>query len=396
MSQSAESHKLESTDTSSPGDPVPVNERLKELPSRLQERPAMVIPFLILVAVTLTVAWLFFQLVQPFLMSLIAAAMGALACYPMHRGLRARLGGREYLSATLVTLGLTVLVLVPLALGLTIGTSELAHGFEYLRDLAEKEGPRIRDWMANLDERFQVSPEELKARVEQLGRAVFSNAVRVSGSVIGGMIGAAVQFAIFLVAFFFFLVDGERIIDGWENTTPLELEHDRKIRSEFSVICRGAIWGTIFAAILQGIVMAAGLGVIEVFVRAGLWKWLFLLGGLTSVAAVIPFVGAAAVWLPVSIILFFQDHTVAAIVVALFGFLVVSSIDNVVKILFIKDAGNLHPLLVVVCVFGGLKFMGVLGVFLGPAIGAIVFSLLRVVRRELGRLTGTEDASAPQ
>lgn len=369
-------------------------EMIRSLPSRMAERPMMILPFVILLGVTLVVGWFFFLLVQPFILSLIAAAMAALTCYPMHLALTRRLGNRALISAALVTLLLVSLVCVPLIFVVVYGSSELGDGIGYVTKVVEDHRDDIDDWLTKIDQRLRIPPEELKERIGQIGKSAMALSFNWGTSMVGSVIVGVFHFTIGMVAFFFFLLDGEKILRAWELMTPLEVEHDRVIRQEFAQACRGAIWGTVIAAIAQGVAMTIGLGVINLFFHAGLGRWLFLLGGLTSVAAVIPFAGAGFVWLPTSIVLFAQEQHVAAVIVFLYGFLFVSSIDNVIKILVIKDMGNLHPLLVLICVFGGIQLMGVLGVFLGPAIGAVIFALLRVVRKEINRLTAPVE-SAP-
>ena len=63
--------------------------------------------------------------------------------------------------------------------------------------------------------------------------------------------------------------------------------------------------------------------------------------------------------------------------------MVVSQIDTVIRVWVLKDAAKLHPLLALVCVFGGILYFGILGVFLGPMIGALLVALLRILRKEM-------------
>lgn len=387
------------TDADSPTDsirsPLP-QDAIRVIPQRLAERPTLIIPFLILVAVTIAVAWIFLNLVHPFLLTLLASSTVALVAAPLQDWLRRKLGGRDYLAAAIITLGSALLIIIPVLTGVIFGFQELEKGITFVQSWVRDHSDDIRERLAQFDSRFQIAPEDLKARAEEIGKSMVSLAIRWGQDIFSRLVETTLHLAIGLFALFFFLADGKRIIQSWEDTTPLELSHDRVIRNEFATVCRGAIWGTVLAAIFQGIAMAVGLGIIELFTNAGLGKWLFLLGGLTTVAGLIPLAGASFVWLPTAAVLVLNDHYVAAGLVVAFGFIVVSSIDNIVKILVLKDSGNLHPLLVLICVFGGLQAIGVLGIFIGPAVGAIVFALLRVVRSELAKLTGHEASAEPQ
>ena len=355
------------------------------LASALPEQPQM-ISFVILCFVTLGVVVLFLMIVAPFILSLLAAAMATLVTYPAHLKLTERLGGRRYLSAAIFTIVIILLVILPVLVGATAGISQFQRGLAYLQEQVSEEGPRFRQIIQQIDDRLDISHDELKMRAKQFGESLLGPAVRWGQGVIGGVLDAIIQFGIIIIAYFFFLVDGQRIIRTWEETTPIDVAHDRVIRQEFANVCRAAIWGTVMAAIGQAIVMTIGLFLINLFTDAHLGGWLFLLGGLTAVAALVPFLGASLVWIPTTITLLVNDHFVAGIAVLVLGLVVVSSIDNLIRIMVLKGSAELHPLLVLICVFGGIQFAGVLGIFIGPAIGAIVFALLKVLRQEISEL----------
>lgn len=363
------------------------------LSSALPDQHPQMISFVILALVTLGLAVLFLMIVMPFILSLLAAAMAALVTYPAYLKLTARLGGWRYVSAALFTLLLVLLVILPVLIGATAGISQFQRGVAFLQQEVSDEAPRFREIIKKIDDRLDISHDELKMRAKQFGESLLGPAVKWGQGVIGSILDAVIQFGIILIAYFFFLVDGASIIRTWEETTPIDVAHDRVIRQEFANVCRAAIWGTVMAAIGQAIVMTVGLFFINLFTDAHLGGWLFLLGGLTAVAALVPFLGASLVWLPTAITLFFNDHFVAGAAVLFLGIVIVSSIDNLIRIMVLKGSAELHPLLVLICVFGGIQFAGVLGIFIGPAIGAIVFALLKVLRQEISALEG--GASSP-
>lgn len=363
------------------------------LSSALPEQHPQMISFVILALVTLGLVVLFLMIVMPFILSLLAAAMATLVTYPAYLKLSERLGGWRYVSAALFTLLLVLLVMLPVLVGATAGISQFQRGVAFLQQEVSEEAPRFREIVKKIDDRLDISHDELKMRAKQFGESLLGPAVKWGQGVIGSMLDAVIQFGIILIAYFFFLVDGARIIRTWEETTPIDVAHDRVIRQEFANVCRAAIWGTVMAAIGQAIVMTIGLFFINLFTDAHLGGWLFLLGGLTAVAALVPFLGASLVWLPTALTLFFNDHFVAGAAVIFLGLVVVSSIDNLIRIMVLKGSAELHPLLVLICVFGGIQFAGVLGIFIGPAIGAIVFALLKVLRQEISALEG--GASSP-
>jgi predicted PurR-regulated permease PerM len=186
---------------------------------------------------------------------------------------------------------------------------------------------------------------------------------------------------IMVVALFFFLAEGVRMVDGIVRISPLEEHYVRELVSEFDRACRAIVSATLISAIVQGVL--AGVG----FYFAGLESSVFLLMLLTMVLALVPFAGAAAVWIPVSLYLYFYEESLAsAIGLALYGGIIVSQADNVIKPFVLHGQSNLHPLLALLSVLGGLQALGPIGILVGPMVVVFLQVLLRLVQREMSSI----------
>jgi hypothetical protein len=141
--------------------------------------------------------------------------------------------------------------------------------------------------------------------------------------------------------------------------------------------------------------MLAGLGF---YVALNPGAPIFLLSMLTMVLAVVPFVGAAGVWIPTCLwILFYQERFVdgqpvpgdpiTAIGLAIYCGGVVSTIDNVIKPLVLHGQSNIHPLLALMSILGGIKVLGPVGILVGPMVVVFIHALLIMINKEL-RLMG--------
>jgi predicted PurR-regulated permease PerM len=104
---------------------------------------------------------------------------------------------------------------------------------------------------------------------------------------------------------------------------------------------------------------------------------------LTMLFALIPFIGGAAIWVPCCLWLFLEGRTTAAIGLAIYGAVVVSMADNVIKPLVLQGQSNLHPLLAFLSVLGGAQAMGPIGIIVGPMIVAFLQALLKMLQIEL-------------
>jgi predicted PurR-regulated permease PerM len=115
----------------------------------------------------------------------------------------------------------------------------------------------------------------------------------------------------------------------------------------------------------------------------------------TAITALIPFVGASAVWIPAALYLFFvEERTLAAVLLAAYGAGIVSVADNVIKPLVLHGQSNLHPLLALLSVLGGVQALGPIGILVGPMVVAFLQTLLNILHRELIAIEGEEEGKA--
>jgi predicted PurR-regulated permease PerM len=140
----------------------------------------------------------------------------------------------------------------------------------------------------------------------------------------------------------------------------------------------------------QTLAFAIGFFVINAVFGLGAAAWIFVLALMTLICASIPFLGAVSVWAPTAVVLFLLGDRAAAIILAVYGGLVVSQVDTLIRVWVLKGAARLHPLLALVCVFGGILYFGILGVFLGPMIGALLVALLRILKKEVLGVSSAE------
>lgn len=206
----------------------------------------------------------------------------------------------------------------------------------------------------------------LKDRVLKLGGA----GAAYAGSLVLGT-------AIMIIGLYFFLLDGPGMIEAFKGLSPIDDEHEQELVSEFSKISRAVVLATLLSALAQGLL--AGIG----FYFVGLDS-VFLLTVLSAVLAMVPFVGAAAVWVPCALYLYFVENNLAgAIGLGLYGALVISMADNIIKPLVLHGQSNIHPLLALLSVLGGVTTLGPIGILVGPMVVAFLQTLLKILQREM-------------
>ena len=185
---------------------------------------------------------------------------------------------------------------------------------------------------------------------------------------------------VMIISFYFFLLDGHAMINTFKRLSPLDDEHEQKLVDQFSKVSRAVVVATLLSALVQGLL--AGIG----FYFADL-ESIFLLTVLSAVLAMVPFLGAASVWIPCALYLYFIENNMpAAIGLALYGAAVISMADNIIKPLVLHGQSKLHPLFAFLSVIGGLAMLGPIGILIGPMIVAFFQTLLEILHSEVREL----------
>ncbi|WP_158265383.1 AI-2E family transporter [Blastopirellula marina] len=202
-------------------------------------------------------------------------------------------------------------------------------------------------------------------------------------SFVGGLV---LGLGILILSLYYFFYDGPALISAAMRLSPLDDEYERQLIEEFASVSRAVVLATLLSALAQGLL--AGIG----FWFCGL-ESVFLLMFLTMTLAMVPFLGAASVWVPVSIWLVVAEERIAAGVgLAIYGVAVISLVDNIIKPFVLHGQSKLHPLLALLSVLGGVSALGPIGILVGPMLVAFMQVLLNMLRGELVKMGEAENA----
>ena len=183
------------------------------------------------------------------------------------------------------------------------------------------------------------------------------------------------QAVVILFVFFFAMRDGEKLKEYVKSISPFTPLFEGHISRQFKDITNSVLYGFFIVGIIQGIVTGIGLFIFGV-------PQPLILTIVAIIAAIIPVVGAWIVWIPAAIYLFIQGHTGAAIGLALYGAILVSWIDNIIRPYLISRKINISSAVVLVGMIGGLMVFGILGLLLGPLILSYLIILLDAYREK--------------
>ena len=183
------------------------------------------------------------------------------------------------------------------------------------------------------------------------------------------------SFVLMLLAIFYFLKDGEKWKRFLLKLSPLSDTDDEKIITRLSQAINGVIRGTIFIAIVQGILMAIGLTIFGVQ-NAAIW------GVVAAITSLIPSIGTALVSVPAIIFLFLTGNIVPAIGLLIWSVIVVGTIDNFLTPYIIGNKIRIPPFLILFSVLGGIALLGPVGVLIGPLTVSLLYTLTEIYQGE--------------
>ncbi|ADG66127.1 protein of unknown function UPF0118 [Planctopirus limnophila DSM 3776] len=350
-----------------------------------------IVSLLVLSVVMVIFILMFYQVMAPYLMSLLLAGVLAILAQPMHSSSLAYCRGWTSLAAAATTTGVVVVIVLPILFAILLTGLELSV---FVQDnLSDSSWEQIKSTVSLRIDQFvqRIMPlmpagadqeavkEQLltgiQNQVKQLGVGASEIASSTWG-IIGTLINFFIQLTVCLLGLYFFLADGPRILHGAQNLIPIQPEYQQQVFDQFTKVTRSVVMGTLVAAVGQGIAMSLAVGVLGI-------GHIFVIGMVTTVAAMVPMIGAAGVYVPMSIYLATQGHYFTAAGLFLFGFLVISSIDNVVRAYTLSSNVQMHPLLGFVSILGGLEAFGLWGIFLGPMIASVLYALAKIFNQEL-------------
>ncbi len=215
---------------------------------------------------------------------------------------------------------------------------------------------------------------------QSAGRTLQNWLLSLTGQTTALLANVAFGLGITMISLFYFFLDGPRMILAIMRLSPLDDRYELELATEFANVSRAVVLATLVSAIAQGVL--AGIG----FYFAG-FEPLFLLIILTAVLSLVPFVGAGAVWVPACLWLGIMDQRwLAAVVLAVYCIGIVSMADNIIKPYILQGQSNIHPLLGLLSVLGGVQAMGPIGIFIGPMLVAFLQALLIILQKEMKSL----------
>lgn len=314
--------------------------------------------------------YLVWQIAAPFIGALALSAIIVTICYPLYERVRAKTWRQnETLASLITTLLVLVIIILPLVLMFSLVAREMISFYQDIQSSSEELS-------------FQKSVDFLEAKVQSVAPGFeldLKEQLQVAGAWVVGNLGsifASTLSTLFLLLLsilgtFYFFRDGKDLMQLLIKVSPLPNHQDEIIFERMAKSVRAVATGTILLALIQGTLASIGFLIFGV-------PHAFLWGTLASIGALMPSIGTALATVPAVIYLFVTGDTTMGIGLSIWSVLIVGFVDNLVGPYLIGRRNNMHPLIILIAVLGGINLFGPIGFIVGPVIVTLFFVLLEI------------------
>jgi predicted PurR-regulated permease PerM len=385
-----------------------------------------VISFIVLLAIVLLVGAISFQVMAQFLVPLFLAAVLLVVFRPWHAWILKYLPTHPRICAFITTVLILLVVLLPIVVLGWKAYDELYNLYhrgqpKVAAAVIPPEPVQVGEGAQPANDGTQSAPKgglidrmrniafELRNDLAEITTIVLSdptveNAISwiqnfVAQKALSGVqlaLGTLIGLAIMVISLYYFLADGPQMIAAVMHLSPLDPGYEKELLERFGQVSRAVVVATLLSAVVQGAL--AGLGYTFALPREAP---VFLLTALTMVTALVPFVGAAFMWVCVCGWVYLYGERVVngqlvtgdpwtAAILAVYCTIVVSGIDNVIKPFILHGQSKLHPLLALLSILGGVQVLGPVGILVGPMLMSFLQALLNMLRKELDSFSAVD------
>ncbi|KKS82993.1 MAG: hypothetical protein UV58_C0002G0003 [Candidatus Wolfebacteria bacterium GW2011_GWC1_43_10] len=325
------------------------------------------IPFGLVLTVFFILAVLIFL---PYWKAIFLAAVLAIVFWPLFLWINKIIRWRGVASLVTVILVL-IIVLIPFSV---LGTLVFREASQLYLRVAEGKGMELANTLfLSLQEKFNLLSPYWSGGEDIQGylTGTLEWIVRNLGAIFSGLARGVIAFIFSLFILFYLFKDSQKLGSFIYNVLPLGKRYLEMVFEKIKLSVRSVVGGSLVVALVQGIVSGVGFAIFGL-PNPALW------GGVAALAALVPTLGTSLVILPAIVFLYFFNSWTLALGLLIWGAVAVGLIDNLLGPQLMKKGTQMHPLMVLLSVLGGISIFGPIGFILGPVAVGVFFSLLDV------------------
>lgn len=312
--------------------------------------------------------FLSFLMAAPFLGYLLTAIIIAFILNPVQKKLETYLGPN--ISSVLAIVLFVTAIFTPFVLGLNavIGdATEIANNIDALETIDFTE-------IENTIKEYTDQDIDFESEIREILKDFTSIAVGGFSQILNMITSFAIGALITLFAIFYLLRDGDKLYAWMRKVTPMKEGLQDHLYSKASLMTWSVLKGHVLVAIVTGLIGGIGLFIAGV-PRVAFWTFIMIL------LCFIPLIGAFLVWAPASAYLFIIDRPFAGAFLFLYGLIVVSLADNILRPYLVDKRADIHPAAILIGVIGGVYVFGAVGLFIGPVVFGFTKTALEVLMK---------------
>ncbi|MBI2092374.1 MAG: AI-2E family transporter [Deltaproteobacteria bacterium] len=325
----------------------------------------------------------FFAVIRPFLLPALFAVIIVVICNPIYNFFVRFVCKWRYAAALLSTIVVSLCILAPLAFIIGVVVSNAASVSGYI--VSQLEGGELASaidgvnrWISALTSRYaEFIPPDFNLRETLVGllKSVSLIVYKYSPQVVSAganIIGGIILLVIFILVLF---AEGGRIYQSLISLLPLKDEHKQVLAREVRGVISGTFLGMMATSFAQALLIGIGFWIAGIS-KPAVW------GAVAIGVTLIPVVGGPLMYVPAAIILMISGKFGTGLFLLLYGVLLVSMIDNVIKPLVMRGKVNIHPLLLALSLIGGAIWLGPAGMIVGPLVVVLMLAMLKIYQQE--------------
>lgn len=332
----------------------------------------------------LFILYVVYAILEPFLVPLCWAVIIGVSTFPLQRKFCKRIHNRRTLAASVITPAVILVIVLPF-IGITflIGreAAQIYNYFESTNTSSEmilgniQHHPFIESLLMKIRSVFGPIETDLNTYLLPAMKGIASHLLSYSTELIKNFFTIFLKLILMVITLFFIYRDGESFSREFWSVIPLGDANKAILIHTIKRVMSAVIYGIFMACLVQGFLGGVG------FWFTGLPSPIFF-GAMMAVSALIPIVGTALIWMPGALYLLIQGEILKGILLIVWGALVVSSIDNLIRPFFISGKANLPILVILLGVLGGLFSFGFVGIVIGPIVLALFIDLFDIYKRK--------------
>ncbi len=336
--------------------------------------------FIVMLAITAGLGYLTFQILRPFIASIMWGLVLSIVFYPLYNYLGKYLRWKS-LNAFIVLVIIIAIIIGPFSYFSFLLIGELQDISRHMNtgktDLLHEVMiyPPVQyslDWISTILN-LPFTDADIEKTVSDNALLLGKDLIGRIPSGLGSVVTVMINFIFMVLALFFMLKDGAAFLRKSRDYMPFSEQHKERLASQIRDIVISTIYGGVLVAVLEGII--GGIAYSALGLRSPvLW------GAATAISSFIPMVGSFAVWGGIALYLFVQMSVMKGVILVLIGIFGISLIDYALRPVLIGSRTRMPVIIIFFSVLGGIKFFGLLGLIMGPLVVALFVSVMDIFR----------------